>query len=451
MPPERTVLFIDVTHIDVGGVGVRQTRLANGLPSRGWRPFFALTQGRRFHNPARYLRSLSAFDHCLLDGRSGSVDGRRLAIQDVLNRVRPDVVLPGAVLDAWAVVEKSKSADGPRVVYGLPGVDVNALSFLSRHAGGIDAGFGVGPLTERLLRDFCNLHADRTFLVPTGVPLCIRPSSTEVARPIRLLYVGRFDPDKRALDAIALADELRSRNLDFRLTLVGSGLYSGEFREAESRHHGKLILHDPVPSTTLYERFYPDADAILMFSAFEGLPNALLEGMAHAVVPITSDFRGRNELGLFHSRQTALVFDVGNMSQAAERIQELATTEGLKELIGTRARRLIEDERGVDRMVDAFVQVLNRAIKGPARVGAIEAIPERGKSRLRRFVGPRAAERLRRILRVNFEHVDAGEWPLINSIVSSELDSDLGRLRELIGDESLTVPSAADTTALEYT
>src|SRR6185295_12758908 len=113
------------------------------LPSRGWQPVFALTKGRRFHDPDRYMKSLSPFDHCILDGRTGSADGRRLAIEDTLRRVQPDVVLPGAVFDAWTVAEQMKTAGGPRIVYGLPGIDINSIGFARRHSTSIDAGFGV--------------------------------------------------------------------------------------------------------------------------------------------------------------------------------------------------------------------------------------------------------------------------------------------------------------------
>lgn len=409
-------------------------RLAEALPTRGWRPVFALTQGRRFHDPIRYQKSLPPFDHSILDGRSGSVDGRRLAITDVLHRVRPDVVLPGAVMDAWAVLERQKlDGNGPRIVYGLPGINLNALAFLSHHSSSIDAGFGVGPLTERLLSEYCGLPVPRTFLVPTGVQQSIRRTSDNVGTPIRLLYVGRFDPDKRILDAIALANELVSRGVDFTITFVGSGRHSTELNEAASKYNGRIFVASPVSQKTLYDSFYPEADAILLFSEFEGLPNSVLEGMAHGLVPIISDFRGRRELGLFENNRTALLFAPNDIAGASGRIEELANTPGLKAAIGARAQKLIERERGIDHMADAFVAVLERAIDGPARIGGFDCIDLRvEKSRLRRVLGPRAAERVRRTLGVGFDHPDASEWPLIDNFVSDTPQDDALRLNSTI-------------------
>jgi len=430
----RVVLFIETTHVAVGGVGARQVRLAQALPDRGWQPIFALTQGRHFHDPVRYQKALPPFDHCILDGRSGSVDGRRLAISDALRRICPDVVLPGAVMDAWAVLENQKlDGNGPRIVYGLPGINVNTLGFLSRHSSSIDAAFGVGPLTERLLRDYCGLPPQQTFLVPTGVVRATRQTSDNVSKPIRLLYVGRFDPDKRILDAIALADELFSRGVDFTLTLVGNGHHLTELESAAAKHNGRIVLAPPVSPKTLYDSFYPEVDAILLFSEFEGLPNSLLEGMAHGLVPITSDFRGRRELGLFEDNETALLFSPKDISGAAQRIEELTTTPELKAAIGTRAQQLIERERSVDRMANSFVKVLERSIDGPPRVGDSDPIAAPLEtSRLRRVLGPRAAERVRRTLGVGFNHPDASEWPLIDNFVSDTPQDDALRLNSAI-------------------
>jgi glycosyltransferase involved in cell wall biosynthesis len=367
-----------------------------------------------------------------LDGRTGSSDGRRIAVREVLRRVRPEVVLPGAVVDAWVVTQESKSIGGPRIVYCLPGVNRNALAFIRQYAESIDTAFGVGPLTRDLLRTYCGMASERTFLVPTGVRPCSRPSSNEVACPIRLLFVGRFDSDKRILDALALADELISRKLEFTLTLVGSGGQSSVVEAAASRFGGRLQLKAPVTAEVLYQKLYPEADAILLFSPTEGLPNALLEGMAHGLVAITADFAGRHQLGLFQPGETAIVFDVGNMSAAANCIVDLAQTPGLKARIGANARRLIERERSVEKMVDAFETVLEASLAGPPAIGRVAPMPEWGESRLRNLLGPRGAEGLRRLLKRSFAHSDPSEWPLIDNIEPPAPDAETLTLRRAI-------------------
>lgn len=430
----KRVLFVETTHSAIGGVGSRLARLAEMLPERGWDAVFALTRGRRFHDPERYRRNLPPLKSIEMDARTGTSEGRRLAVESAIRSAKPDVILPGAVLDAWIVAAQLKREGAPlRVVYGMPGIDLNALSFVSRHAGMIDAGFGVSPLTAQLLRDFCHVPAERTFVVPTGVRRAARPSTPRPARPIRLLYVGRFDPDKRITDVVPFVDELVARKVDFRLSLVGSGVHARDVEALAARYPERVAVIAPMPVAELYERIYPDADAILLFSKEkEGLPNALLEGMAHGLVPITSDFDGRRELELFSHRQTALVFDVGDVRAAANHVEELIANPQLKEEVGGTARALIERERTVERMAGRFIEVLEVAIAGHPRAGLGPPVPLEGRSRLRRLVGPRAAERIRRLTRRSFAHPDASEWPLIDNIEPPDREREAARLQAAI-------------------
>jgi glycosyltransferase involved in cell wall biosynthesis len=437
----RRVLFIETTHSGVGGVGSRHARLAQALPARGWNAVFGLTQGSRFHDPVRYLENLPSLDHVNLDARTGSSEGRRLAVEAAIRKVVPDVVMPGAVFDAWVVAAQMKTAREFRIVYGLPGIDLNCLAFVAQRVAVLDAGFGVSPLTVKLLRDFCALPEERTFLVSTGVEHCTRPSSTELGEPVRLLYVGRLDSDKRALDVIGLLEELMTRRLNVHLTVVGSGQFQSEIGLAAGARPDRVSLLPPMPQTSLYDAIYPEADAILLFSPREGLPNTLLEGMAHGLVPITSDFDGRRGLGLLQHGETALVFDVGDVRGAADRVQELIGAPGLKSRIGGAARRLIEEERSIESMTKEFVAVLEHAIAAPAPLHRLPPDRLEGRSRLRDVLGARMAERIRRILRRSFEFPDPSEWPLIDNIIPHDREREEARLRSVIEREDAPVTS----------
>lgn len=416
------VLFIETTHSIVGGVASRHARLAASLPRHGWNAVFALTRGAHFHDPDAYRKNLPPIDFVEIDARTGTSEGRRFAVEDAIRRVRPDVVIPGAVLDGWIVAART---EGPRIVYGLPGININTISYVARHASIVDASFGVSPLTVRVLRDYCGMPADRTFLVPTGVQ---RATSARVPHEgLRLIFVGRFDTDKRALDAIALAQELAARKIDAQFTLVGSGRLLPELEKAG------LSIHPPTTQAKLYDEIYPSADAILLFSPVEGLPNAILEGMANGLVPVVSDFEGRRELGLLHDGETALVFPVGDMKAAADRIEQLPR---LGPKIGEAARALVERERSVERMTAEFVKVLQRAIEGPPRKGIVAEVPFEGRSRLRRLVGARMAERIRRLAGRSFAHPDASEWPLIDNVEPPDRALEEARLRAVIEDAS---------------
>lgn len=428
----RKVLFIETTHTRVGGVGSRHARLAEAIPQLGWTAVFALTRGARFHDPARYLENLPTLDSVVMDGRSGSSEGRRIAVASAIRKVRPDVVIPGAVLDGWVVAAALKEREFFRTVYGLPGIVLNTVAFVREHADMLDAAYGVSPLTASVLRDYCGVPADRLFVVPTGVAPALRVSKSTIDESIRLLYVGRFDPDKGILDAIRLLDELKRRGVRFHFTFVGSGIHARDLELAAIRHEGSVDVVPPMSPRELYESVYPEADAILLFSPVEGLPNVLLEAMAHGVVPITSDFIGRVECNLFFDRETALIFPVGNAVAASHLVESLARDPEMKSRIGAKARQLIEKDRGVVRMAASFVDVLDRAMAGESRADSGAMPPLEGRSRLRRWFGPRLAEAIRRAVGRSFAHPDASEWPLIDNVVPHDREGEERRLRKVV-------------------
>jgi glycosyltransferase involved in cell wall biosynthesis len=411
----RTVLFTETTHVTLGGVGRRHSRLAELLPSRGWRPIFALTWGRRFHNPFRYRETYPSLDTVLLDGRTGTRDGRLLAIQQAIEKARPSAVIPGAVSDTFAAVAELKAAGSPiRLVYGLPGLAPAALEFLRLHAPIVDLGFGVSRLTRAVLECVCGFPADRVRRVPTAVPAARRdPFPPDGV--LRVGLIGRLDADKRSLDVLDVCSRLDGIDIQVEILVCGSGNLLGTLQSQGENHFRRgRLRYLGVPSTDrLYDEIYPRLDACLLFSPAEGSPNSLMEAMGHRAVPITSDFRGRAEEGLIRHLENALVFPVGDTRLAAEHICLLAREGELRRRLALRASQDIEDCHGVGSMADAFAAVLDHAVEAPQRRGSVPMVPAQG--RLEPFLSRSARERLRRLLGRQFDHVDASEWPLIEN------------------------------------
>ncbi|HKV40728.1 MAG TPA: glycosyltransferase family 4 protein [Blastocatellia bacterium] len=414
----KTVLVTTLTSVPAGGVNTREMHLARLIVGRGWRMVFALAWGSRFHDPLLFRRIHPDAETVLLDGRTGTRDGRWRAVRRAIQHVNPAVVMPGALADTFEVVRQEKHRGGSaRLVYGLPGVHDGANAFVNAYSGIVDQAFGVSRLTTQLLETACGIPASRVHYVPTGVVLPARLTQLDHRGPIRIGYVGRFDDDKRPMDLTALCAELEARGLDYQAIAVGGGSLAESLARAAAATPRLRVL-SPVTVDQLYDSVYPQLDACLLFSAREGMPNSLLEAMAHGVVPVTSDFVGRETEGLIEDGRTGMVFPVGGIESAADRIVQLASDRALRQRLGAMARKTVEAKHSLEVMGDRFVGVLEAALECEPALASIPPLPERGSSRLSRWVGGDAAEQLRRLCGKRFNHTDDdGEWPRIGKII----------------------------------
>lgn len=128
-------------------------------------------------------------------------------------------------------------------------------------------------------------------VIPNGVELeALNPLPPKVHVPIRLVFVGRFSPQKNLLFLLEVLGRLR--DLDWRLDLVGDGPLRGELEAAAQRldlaartsFHGWLT---PDAATAVMRR----SDILVMPSLSEGLPLVGLQALGLGLALATSDHR----------------------------------------------------------------------------------------------------------------------------------------------------------------
>ena len=108
-------------------------------------------------------------------------------------------------------------------------------------------------------------------------------------RPLELLYVGRIAAEKGLYEALEALELALARGIPARLVIAGDG----PERARLERYAMRLSIIDHVwfPGPVLgarKARLFRHADALLLPSYSEGLPYALLEGMAAGTPPIAT-------------------------------------------------------------------------------------------------------------------------------------------------------------------
>jgi glycosyltransferase involved in cell wall biosynthesis len=133
-------------------------------------------------------------------------------------------------------------------------------------------------------------------VVPNGVELeTLKPRPPKVHSPVRLVFVGRFSPQKNLLFLLEVLGKLR--DLDWRLDLVGDGPLRGEIVDLSRRLHVADRIHLPgwvtPEAATAVMR---DSDILVMPSLSEGLSLVGLQALGLGLALATSDHRSMKDL-----------------------------------------------------------------------------------------------------------------------------------------------------------
>uniref|UniRef100_A0A7V6A5Y3 Glycosyltransferase family 1 protein n=1 Tax=Desulfobacca acetoxidans TaxID=60893 RepID=A0A7V6A5Y3_9BACT len=133
-------------------------------------------------------------------------------------------------------------------------------------------------------------------VIPNGVELAaLHPRPPEVHHPVRLVFVGRFSPQKNLLFLLAVLGRLR--DLDWRLDLVGDGPVRKELEDLSRRLDVAARIHfhgwvTPEAATAVLR----DSDILVMPSLSEGLSLVGLQALGLGLALAVSDHGGMKDL-----------------------------------------------------------------------------------------------------------------------------------------------------------
>jgi glycosyltransferase involved in cell wall biosynthesis len=185
----------------------------------------------------------------------------------------------------------------------------------------VTAACGISDAVVREIKCRVTILAGRIFRWYCPVPCPAElPSRTSQPRPLRLIYSGRVvQEEKRALDLVSIAQKLMERGIDFHLTVAGDGPELTELKSRVQQIGAAKRCSFPgwVDSTTL-QAILRKQDVFLMTSSTESMGLALLEAMAHGVVPVVTNLPGPSEVVREDTGYRVPVGDTEGFAQAIE-------------------------------------------------------------------------------------------------------------------------------------
>jgi glycosyltransferase involved in cell wall biosynthesis len=247
----------------------------------------------------------------------------------------------------------------------------NYYRLLTHYAPIIQSFIAVSPrclkrLSERLPDRVADMH-----LMPYGVE---PPAEQEyqlqsgprygaaMSGPIRLLYSGRLArKQKRIFDLVAIVRELDARGVDYILDIVGVG----PDREClvEAFVGASRVRFYPGVSHNEIGQIYQGHDVFLLPSETEGTSIALLESMAHGLVPIVTRVSGSEDVVI--DGENGFLCEVGDIRSMAARIEELSNERTLLGVFSNRAQETIARSYRKESQLKEFAECVRQTLQKP--------------------------------------------------------------------------------------
>jgi glycosyltransferase involved in cell wall biosynthesis len=148
---------------------------------------------------------------------------------------------------------------------------------------------------------------------------------------LRLLSVGRVDPEKNPLLLLEILSRLRARDPRWRLTIVGTGSLKDrlERRATELGLAGAIALLGYVPVGPELWDVYRTSLAFLHVSLTEGLPQVLFEAQAAGLPVVATDVGGVG--AALAGGATGLLVPPSDAPAAVEALERLRLDRDLRE------------------------------------------------------------------------------------------------------------------------
>lgn len=199
--------------------------------------------------------------------------------------------------------------------------------------------------------------ANRVFWLPNIVDTEVFRPESRAADGVRLLFSGRFVEAKRPEWFISMvADLVRQCTLTISAVMLGDG----PLRPAMERMAKELGVDERIHFTGRVsdpERFYKEADILVLTSAYEGTPNVIMEAMASGLPVVATRVGGVEDLV---SDRTGCLCDT--YEELVAGVRELAQNPVKRAGLGKEARGWIEQRHSYESLLLHLQSLYDRVL-----------------------------------------------------------------------------------------
>ena len=356
-----------ITELDVGGAEKAFVRIAIGLKNRGWQ---VSVISLRNAGPLATLLEAEDIEVTALQA-GGLFDIRAVVrLRRELLRKPADVLL--SFLHQANLVARiaGRLAGVRRIVCGVRVADRRLVVTLPERItkGLVDRYVAVSQSVGELHRKLCHIDATRIEAIPNGVDIDAIDAAVPAIRSEMgcapddrvVLCVGRLSAQKAPLDALEAFRAMREQFPELKPTAKLLYIGEGELRADVQRRVDELGLQDSVhlpgwrPDVW---RLMKSANALLLASHWEGLPNVILEAQAAELPVVATAVDGSREL--IQDQLTGRLVPRGDTTAMANALGKILMNDAAAAELASNARRQVAEHYRWDVCVQQFDRALN--------------------------------------------------------------------------------------------
>lgn len=198
-------------------------------------------------------------------------------------------------------------------------------------------------------------------------------------KALQISYVGRLEePQKKVSRLAPLFQALVQQKVNFHAVIAGDGPAAADTKAAFKKAGREILSRIKIAGALEHKeikKLWQKTDIFILTSAYEGLPLALLEAMAHGCCPVVMSVKsGLPEI--LKDRKNARIVAQGNVKAMAAAIQELDKNRKLMKKLSQQARADIVRQFSTGthfKQLDKIIARLRKMPPGDAH--ALEAEP----------------------------------------------------------------------------
>ena len=181
---------------------------------------------------------------------------------------------------------------------------------------------------------------------------------------VLIFFLGRISSVKGVTDLVEAFAKAYKRNDQLRLLIVGPDDGDADAVKAKIKQHelGEVITatwaSTPRPAIQ-----YSAADIFCVPSYMEGFGNVVLESACAGVPTVGSDIYGLQDA--IADGKTGILFELGNTSELADKLVQLANDEPLRKQLGQNALERVKTEFAQEHLVKAFMEAHLQLVDAP--------------------------------------------------------------------------------------